>query len=401
MKLNKIRVIVIIILFLGTCINTSVATVNEKKATIPISDGNTFYVGGTGEGNYTKIQDAIDNASDGDAVFVYDDSSPYYEFILINKSINLIGEDRDTTIIDGSGLYAVIYIEADWINISGFTIQNSEYWGIIMEWCSFNTISGNIISDNGYGLFLHHSHCNTITGNYIISNSYYGISIYQLCNNTIISNNNYTSDRYSSSVNIIYNNYFDNVRNAEDDWYNIWNITKTLGTIIMGGQWLGGNYWSDYAGDDLNGDGIGDTKLPYKYGMKKGGDWLPLTNQPPGPTIINGSLSGKPGRTYSYTFVAEDPNNNDVFYYIDWGDNNTELTDFNASGKDVMVKHKWSEIGTYNITAKAEDIYGDEGPEGTLSVTIPRTRTSSFLWFQWFLNRFPLLERLLNLFGYT
>ena len=38
---------------------------------MPISNDNTLYVGGSGEGNYTKIQDAIDDASDGDIVFVY------------------------------------------------------------------------------------------------------------------------------------------------------------------------------------------------------------------------------------------------------------------------------------------------------------------------------------------
>ena len=43
-----------------------------------LSSGNTLYVGGSGEGNYSKIQDAINGASDGDTVFVYDDSSPYY-----------------------------------------------------------------------------------------------------------------------------------------------------------------------------------------------------------------------------------------------------------------------------------------------------------------------------------
>ena len=62
-------------------------------------NGSTLYVGGSGPGNFSKIQDAIDNASDGDTVFVY--SGSYYENVLINKSIRLIGENKSNTIIEG------------------------------------------------------------------------------------------------------------------------------------------------------------------------------------------------------------------------------------------------------------------------------------------------------------
>ena len=73
-----------------------------KQSNTPINRG-TLYVGGGGSGNYSKIQDAIDNASSGDTVFVYNDSSPYYENVVVYKLINLIGEDKETTIIDGGG----------------------------------------------------------------------------------------------------------------------------------------------------------------------------------------------------------------------------------------------------------------------------------------------------------
>ena len=65
------------------------------------SGGNTLYVGGSGPNNYTKIQDAVDNASDGDTVYVF--NGTYYENVFIGRSINLIGENKDTTIIDGGG----------------------------------------------------------------------------------------------------------------------------------------------------------------------------------------------------------------------------------------------------------------------------------------------------------
>jgi hypothetical protein len=82
----------------------------------------TLYVGGSGPGNYTKIQDAIDNASDGDTVFVFDDAAPYYESLTINASIHLVGENRNTTSIEG-GNHAVS-IFANGVTVSGFRISN-------------------------------------------------------------------------------------------------------------------------------------------------------------------------------------------------------------------------------------------------------------------------------------
>ena len=64
---------------LGIGVNT---TENKLK---PLFNGNTLFVGGIGLNNYTKIQDAIDNSSDGDSVYVFDDSSPYFENLVINK----------------------------------------------------------------------------------------------------------------------------------------------------------------------------------------------------------------------------------------------------------------------------------------------------------------------------
>ena len=93
------------------------------------SYGKILYVGGSGPNNYTSIQQAIDNASDGDTIFVYDDSSPYYEEIIINKSINLVGENRETTIIYGNkSKYPpcnIIIIRANHVNISNFKLTSN------------------------------------------------------------------------------------------------------------------------------------------------------------------------------------------------------------------------------------------------------------------------------------
>lgn len=82
-----------ILLFLGTSVIPAMGQNTEETASV--SRGGWLYVGGNGPGNYTRIQDAVDNASDGDTVFVFNGS--YYENIKITKSITVSGENADTT----------------------------------------------------------------------------------------------------------------------------------------------------------------------------------------------------------------------------------------------------------------------------------------------------------------
>ena len=178
-------------------ITPSVAVDTVQKPTMPISNGKTLYVGGSGEGNYTSIQDAIDNSSDGDTVFVYDDSSPYYENVMVSKSIYLVGENRNTTIIDGNYGRNVVNLSVDRVTINGFTIKNSgdEYFtdaGITI-YSNFNTIKNNIISNNENGIYLLDSEFNTINDNIITSNNYEGIFLWS--SNNTISGNNISSNR--------------------------------------------------------------------------------------------------------------------------------------------------------------------------------------------------------------
>lgn len=84
----------------------------------------TWYVNDDGGADFTKIQDAINAASDGDTIFVY--SGTYHENIVVNKDdLTLVGEDKEATIIDGQGTGNVVYLTADNITISSFSIQNS------------------------------------------------------------------------------------------------------------------------------------------------------------------------------------------------------------------------------------------------------------------------------------
>jgi parallel beta-helix repeat protein len=159
--------------------------------------------------------------------------------------------------------------------------------GIYLHWCRSNTIIDNDCSNNTYGISLIGSGNNTVYRNNC-SNNGRGIRLYIDCSNNTLSGNTANSNEeygiylWNSSDNSIYNNHFNNTNNAYDNGNNTWNISKTPGTNIIGGSWLGGNYWSDYTGTDTNYDGIGDTKRPYNSsgGIKNGGDWLPLVKAP-------------------------------------------------------------------------------------------------------------------------
>jgi len=169
---KKGLVIGILILLMSVNIGSVFAGDADAKTISSVGfDGNTLYVGGSGPNNYTTIQSAIDDAVDGDTVFVYDDSSPYYENVVVGKSINLVGENRYTTVIDGSG-GDVVYVLASWVNISGFTIQNSSSDNEGIEISSnFNTINGNVITNNNCGIYLKGTSNNNIEGNSLSYNS--------------------------------------------------------------------------------------------------------------------------------------------------------------------------------------------------------------------------------------
>jgi parallel beta-helix repeat protein len=191
MKRIKIIVIVGMLVFVSTVGSVSGFKAVEKKPQ-QLSRGQTFYVGGSGPGNYSKIQDAVDAASDGDTVYVYDDSSPYHENIVINVSISLVGEDKNTTIIDGSNNGHSLNITADNVMVTGFTIQNGNDSGIIIN-SNNNRITDNILSDNIYGIktswgepFKSFQN-NTITNNDIIRDGA-GITFFNGRNTTITDN---------------------------------------------------------------------------------------------------------------------------------------------------------------------------------------------------------------------
>ena len=127
-------------------------------------------------------------------------------------------------------------------------------------------------------------------------------------------------------------------------------------------------------------------------------------NQAPNIPDIDGHTGGKTGTEYEYTFVTTDPDNDDIAEYIvNWGDgpDETIIGPF-ASGSPATASHIWSAQGNYVITAKAKDVNALVGPEGTLSVTMPRNKVINTPFLNFLSshpNLFPILTLLLQRLG--
>jgi len=262
------------------------------------------------------IQAAINAANQGDTILVA--PGTYYEHIVVNKTLSLIGENKETTIIDGNGTGIVAKITASNVNFTGFTVRHSgQTWmnsgiflsfgsgsnkisgnivtdnyfgiffdasndnlisfnnislntglGIYMESCTGNTIASNSISQNDDGIELFDSRNNVITGNAFSANGWAGIFLDESSRNVITANiisNNSVAGVYLdiSSDNILYhNNFIDNGLNEMGQVYS----SASLNKWDNGAE---GNYWNDYTGKDdgsggrITGDGIGDTNIPH------------------------------------------------------------------------------------------------------------------------------------------
>ena len=137
--------------------------------------------------DYPTIQGAINNANNGDLIFVR--SGVYPEEITVNKTVSLIGQDKETTIIDASGKVSGITITFDNVTLSGFTVQNSGWNGILVQ-SSYCFLSNNtLIESNEEGIFLDgrtaHVFGNTITDNLVLKSGDCGILVWAATNNYI------------------------------------------------------------------------------------------------------------------------------------------------------------------------------------------------------------------------
>ena len=296
------------------------ATTSWNKTSQPLTMGTILYVGGSGPNNYTKIQDAINESKFGDTIYVYDDSSPYNEFIIINKTISLIGENKNTTIIKGFNKIKqpIIQITANGVHLHGFTIQNGtyyswpweEYYAIAIS-SNNNNISGNILTNNAGGIFIKNSSRNKIYENSINNGTYFCQAILLLYggNNEIFNNcitgvgNGVVIE--DSSFNKIHENSFSQIRfeggvcikNSKPDYFALCN-----------------KIYKNYVSRAINGIALYSCKFNFIY-----------LNE-----ITNCSKYGVYRLTTSFTFIME---NNFI--------NNSCNAYFYANFFDMGITNQW------------------------------------------------------------
>jgi len=205
--------------------------IHALPATVFIDDDYTVLTPGWNYTHFSIIQDGIHGVAVNGTLYV--SPGQYIENLQVYKSVSLLGEDKNVTIIDGGEIFNVISVTADWVTINNFTIRNSgrifpgvcgivivshhntitnnniysnEAIGISVTSSNKNIFSRNLITDNGFGgIQLLGSHNNVITNN-VISNVTYGgeggsgIWLWECTNNTIVDNTIFNNPSYGIDI---------------------------------------------------------------------------------------------------------------------------------------------------------------------------------------------------------
>ena len=236
---KKHRFLALLLFLLGTVLVLIVLISDD-------SSGKTLVVDAGGNGDYTVIQEAVDNADEGDIVRVW--AGVYERKVIIDKSLSLIGNGSEATIIDALGKKIAVTIEADWCNVSGFNVTNTPYFedgirrsehGMTIT-SNHTTISNNTISTIRNGIVFNHSSNNTISNNNFPDNGYHNILLFDTSNSTV-SNNTCSGDSGSgiyldgSDSNTLSNNTITNCETGILFDHSSYNNTVSNNTISNNG----------------------------------------------------------------------------------------------------------------------------------------------------------------------
>jgi len=294
------------------------------------------------------------------------------------------------------------------------TAVGNDYYGFrVIIGSNSNIFRNNNVSKNQYGLVFTEANGNQAYMN-TVTNNLFGVELECPCPTLPNSYNNVTRNRitgnsygisaYNSSRNIIYDNYLSNPTNVyEDNHQNYWNITETLATNILGGPIKGGNFYSNYIGNDLNGDGIGDSSYTISGNVNQPGhDLLPLVaNQPTTPvhdiavrTVTPQTTSARTGNQISITVAIFNQGTVPESFQVSVTYNGTIINNPPAtipnlpavSGTTFTITWATSGLppGTYQLKANATSVSGELyttnniSPATTVSLSLNQPPTASF-----------------------
>ncbi len=205
--------------------------------------------------DYATIQEAINANETLPRHTILIEEGTYYEHLVLNKTLSLVGEKRNTTIIDGNEFGIVINVTAPEVTITSLTVRNggTRSYGIYIASNNNSVLLSEITSN--WGIMLWNCSGNALSRNNVYNNSA-GISLESSSSN-IISENRFEDIECAiyfnySPHNLFYHNNFMGVQlvSSIPVFPNVWD------------NGLEGNYWSGWTWAewiDSNHDGIGDS----------------------------------------------------------------------------------------------------------------------------------------------
>jgi parallel beta-helix repeat protein len=266
-------------------------------------------------------------------------------------------------------------------NTMSFNMVINNTDGIRLEELSSNNIIlENNVSKNLIGILIVNSSQNTIRENQVIKNSDGIMFDYSSSANQVF--DNYVTKNLWSGIriehgenNTVYNNFLNNTYNAYDAGNNNWNTTKTPGPNIVGGPYVGGNYYHNYIGSDVDKDGFGDTPFSIAGGNQK--DYLPLVlnrtmsvNIPPSANFTYTPLKPMTGENVQFLDESLDSDGYVATWFWDFDDGS------NSYEKNPV--HQFMNAGAYNVTLSVED---DQGAVSTVKKTIIIERSADSIGY--------------------
>ncbi|MFE3846142.1 NosD domain-containing protein [Thermoplasmatota archaeon] len=299
-----------------------------------------IYVGANINNGYSTIQKAIENSSNGDSIFIYD--GLYNENIIINKSISIIGESNDKTIINyiGNQYQEISFITllADNCTIDNIKINNSNgtdnVLGIVIK-SSNNIIINTSITNTEKGIYIDSDYNVNSRNNSIVMNNFsnnnYGLHVTYSNNNNISKNNIFNNKEYgiylqSSEYNIIsYSKYAGNdcgIRLKTSKYnkitYNNISFNKK-GLYICCGSYNNNIHHNNFINNDLSADDGYTTQYYTSSSPFEGNYWSdfkPSINASDKYTGKNYDILGSDGIWDNSSYLIYRGDNEDIYPFV-------------------------------------------------------------------------------------